>query len=446
MSKFKAQTKRVLEEISYTKNTSNNLSSNSEASTSSSDIEKIYSDISINYPLPITNVDFNLDSSPQTNLRPTNMADALRSTVTLLKNFDGTPSRLEFFLNQIDTFHSRYFNNDLSQQEYVMLAIRSKIVQSAEDFLLTRPDLKTWPEIKLALQQKFSDPITRANLQQQLIFLSRKNESTQDYIQKLKALVTKVNTKICTEVQNAEARAILISQNELTATQNLLANISSELRTLLIVQNPQNLENAIEIINNYEVLTSQTNFKNNYIQNHSKFNNKSSNQTTHNPFTKPMQHPHVSNFAKPFNGRENLHNSPMFQPRFQSQPQRTFKPPNQPSTSNQQRPPFKQSFPQPMSGVSTINRNLPQKSNFAPQRPFQSHFQKTGNPNFTFQELTHVESEENRDCKNLLFNPNDEFNENYYPENFDDESSEEQSLEEQMENFQLQASEETNVV
>lgn len=176
MSKFKAQTKRVLEEISYTKNTSNNLSSNSEASTSSSDIEKIYSDISINYPLPITNVDFNLDSSPQTNLRPTNMADALRSTVTLLKNFDGTPSRLEFFLNQIDTFHSRYFNNDLSQQEYVMLAIRSKIVQSAEDFLLTRPDLKTWPEIKLALQQKFSDPITRANLQQQLIFLSRKNE------------------------------------------------------------------------------------------------------------------------------------------------------------------------------------------------------------------------------------------------------------------------------
>ncbi|KAL1488236.1 hypothetical protein ABEB36_015191 [Hypothenemus hampei] len=136
------------------------------------------------------------------------MADALRSTITLLKTFDGTPSHLETFIHQIGGF--RFSSNT--------------------------PDLNSWHEIKTARRQKFSDPITRVNLQQQLIFLSKqKHESTQDYIQKLKALVTKINTKIWTKVNNLETRNILITQNELTATQNLLANITNELRTLLIV-------------------------------------------------------------------------------------------------------------------------------------------------------------------------------------------------------------------
>lgn len=50
----------------------------------------------------------------------------------------------------------------------------------------------------------------------------------------LKALVTQINTKI-----NTKARTLLIAQNELTAPQNRLANISTELRTLLIVQYSQ---------------------------------------------------------------------------------------------------------------------------------------------------------------------------------------------------------------
>ncbi|XP_076271436.1 uncharacterized protein LOC143203188 [Rhynchophorus ferrugineus] len=160
------------------------------------------------------------------------MAESLRSTVQLLKTFDGTSSKLDSFINQIDTFYARYYTNDQSQQEYVLLAIKSKIIGEAEDFILTRPDLISWDQIKIALQQKFSDPITRCNLQQQLIFLVRnKNEPCLDYIQRLKSINTQINTKICTEVQNLEARNILIKQNELTATQNLLANISKKKKT-----------------------------------------------------------------------------------------------------------------------------------------------------------------------------------------------------------------------
>lgn len=433
MKKFK---KQILGEITYPRLRSNSNASNS--SNPESYIAQLYAETSgLDNTIELSNPNIILE-----------MAEALRSTVNLLKTFDGTPSRLESFINQIDTFHTRYFNTDPSQQEYVVLAIKSKILGSAEDFLLTRPDLKTWDDIKSALQQKFNDPITRANLQQQLIFLTRKNEPVQDYIQNLKALVTKINTKICTEIQNAEARTVLITQNELTATQNLLANIPNELRTLLIVQNPTTLDNAIEIITNYEILTSQNNFKQNYIQNHTKSNSRPS------LFSTPQRPPiYTSN-----NNTQNFQNFPKL---------RNSHPTNRPSSSqnyqsmNQQRrftphtrfphsSPNKQypnNMPQPMSGVSTA---VPQthKSFNQPkyqQRPFQQQFRlpfpQTPQQKYTFQELTHIEDPDyDETCST-----NDYSEENYYLDDLNpDETSPSEDITDQLENFQSPASNETN--
>lgn len=94
------------------------------------------------------------------------MADALRST-------DHTSARLEAFIKQIDTFCTQHFNEDASQQEHVLLAIKSKSINHAEEVLLTGPDLETGDQIRESLRQKFGDPFTRANLKQQLIFLTR---------------------------------------------------------------------------------------------------------------------------------------------------------------------------------------------------------------------------------------------------------------------------------
>ncbi|XP_076271644.1 uncharacterized protein LOC143203410, partial [Rhynchophorus ferrugineus] len=352
------------------------------------------------------------------------MAESLRSTVQLLKTFDGTSSKLDSFINQIDTFYARYYTNDQSQQEYVLLAIKSKIIGEAEDFILTRPDLISWDQIKIALQQKFSDPITRCNLQQQLIFLVRnKNEPCLDYIQRLKSINTQINTKICTEVQNLEARNILIKQNELTATQNLLANISNELRTLLIVQNPQNLDSAIDIITNYEILSSQDRFKNNFTQN---FESKNQN----------------INLKRNLFLKQNLTTYPKNQ--FPSQPipirplpVKTYFPPAYATFGKNfqktQTPYVKSQYPKPMSGVSITPRQ-PQQSNF--QRQYrnqpqqfntnQNHFKNQyppGQQRFKIEELTHVErnlpesSSESNDSE-----MNDQLND--YPFPYDDQNPE----------------------
>lgn len=391
------------------------------------------------------------------------MADALRATVTLLKTFDGNPARLESFINQIDTFHARYFNNDVSQQEYVLLAIKSKLLNSAEELLLTRPDLQTWDQIKLALRQKFSDPITRTNLQQQLIFLTRKNESVQDYILKLKALVTQINNKICTEILNAEARAILIAQNELTATQNLLSNVPNDLRTLLIVQNPPNLDVAIEIISNYEILTSQNSFKNNFLQNMTT-KPKQPNHTFLNNLPKPMnfQPPFWNNFQKPTNFRPPFPSQPI---NINPQPVKHHFPTAQqvfgikPKTNiNQFKPLPPKIYPQPMSGVSIQPRRPP--SQIRPQFNNQPYRQQYRPPQFTFQELTHLENEQEKPeySESDYYPENSDYYPDYYPENsqkpfpgLQDNYSEyvndnNDSPEEQLENFRLTASEIQNPV
>lgn len=448
MKKFHFKPKQTSKDITYPNVTRINRELIQEEA-STSNLTDLYSEISTNL-ISILDENINSNSINSSNNSIVEMADALRSTVSLLKPFDGTPSRLESFINQIDTFHTRYFNADPSQQEFVLLAIKSKIINNAEDFILTRSDLVTWAEIKNVLQQKFSDPITRANLQQQLIFLTKKNESTQDYIQKLKALVTKINTKICTEVTNAEARAILISQNELTATQNLLANISSELRTLLIVQNPQNLNTAIDIITNYEILTSQATFKNNYLQNQNK-SNKPVNQIVSNfqrPFTPQVQRPQNQFFSNQRNQNQFFPNQRNQNHQFPNQFKKSqFRPQNQqPNTPNQKITP-KQTFPQPMSGVSTIKQNSIQTRPQYQNRP-QSYFQQTGRPNFISQELTHIEKENNNDFdyqSESNYYPNEDYNPEF--ENTEDYPSTssmlpcEESLSEQLQNFQLQASE-----
>ncbi|KAL1492570.1 hypothetical protein ABEB36_010810 [Hypothenemus hampei] len=394
MKKLKINSKKLLEDISYPKLPKRNQLEEKESS--ELDINSLHSHISLE--LPIEN--------------NTEMADALRSTVTLLKTFDGTPSHLETFIHQIDTFYTRYFNNDAAQQEYVILAIKSKITKEAENFLLTRPDLNSWHEIKTALRQKFSDPITRANLQQQLIFLSRqRNESTQDYIQKLKALVTKINTKICTEV----------------------------------IQNPQNLDNAIDIITNCEILTSQSYFKNNFIQNHT-----STKQNTQ----KPTNTPFFTNFQKlnqtpiQFPRQPIVKQTPIIrQPHTNTNFQPIFKPATKPQV---QFPKFnqnfnqtnKQQYPQPMSGISVQTQRNP--SQIRPnqfQRSNQNPFQTTNaKPNFTFEELTHLENENDHEINyqaNEEYEIEDELSGNNYP-NFEHDQ---ESLAEKLENFQLTASE-----
>lgn len=377
-----------------------------------------------------------IESNPSPNIR---MCDALKATVSLLKTFDGNTNHLEAFINIIDTFYNRYHAGDESQKEFVNLAIQSKLVGEANDFILTRPDLTSWPTIREALRLKFGDPISRQNLTQQLMFAIRnKNESTLDYVHKLKALVHRISSKIQSEDLDTNTKHTLIAQTELTATHNLMSNVPQELRTVLIIQNPVDLSTAQNLIVNYELINNQISFKSHFNQNVNP--HKSLPKPSSTPFS--QFHPQSQNYNYP---RHQQINKPFpsqpinIQPqmnRFQRQfptnsrvfgkPQNVFKPTN---TSNFPKP-------TPMSGVSVqprtpINQSMSRPNNFRPpsnQTNGNNYWRNDSHANpLVFQEITHLENPEETSGNNpdSFFDPqyNFDYQNHIDPEYTQDEQS-----------------------
>lgn len=331
------------------------------------------------------------------------MCDALRATVSLLKTFDGNTNHLEAFINIIDTFYNRYYTGDESQREFVNLAIASKLVGEANDFVLTRPDLTSWPAIKEALRLKFGDPISRQNLTQQLMFSTKnRNESTLDYVLKLKSLVHRISGKIQSEQLDNNTKQTLIAQTELTATHNLMANVPQELRTVLIIQNPTDLSRAQNLIVNYEMINNQISFKTHFSQTtnpprtlpntsltfpQSQNHNNTRHQQISRPFpSQPINiQPQMNKVQRQFPTNSRVFGKPQ---------QNVFKPTN--NTSNFARP-------TPMSGISVQPRRPINQSTFRPNNNFRPPPNQTtsnywrDNPNanpLVFQEITHLENPE----------------------------------------------------
>lgn len=189
--------------------------------------------------------------------------NAAKEIAHTLRPFTGRSEHLDYFINSVDIFYNRYAASsaDESLKEFVFASITSKIIDEAGDFLLCRPDLKTWADIKIALKLKFGDKTDRNVLLQQLNFLSKnKNESALEFIDKLKLLLSKINLKTQADLTlTSSTKQALIQQAESTAITVLLANVSSELRTILMIHNPKTLEDANTLVFNHSLIEQQIN-------------------------------------------------------------------------------------------------------------------------------------------------------------------------------------------
>lgn len=376
---------------------------------------------------------------------------AAKEIARTLKNFSGKSEHLEFFIASIDKFYDRYFTNtnDASLKEFIFASICSKIIDDAGDFLLCRPDLTTWPEIRNALRQKFGDRVNRQVLSQQLNFLAKtRNENMIDFIERIKILKTRICLKIISDqTLRQETKQALNEQTELTAVTVLMSNSPTDLRTILMFQNPQNLEDANAIVVNHSLLEQQINARS-FVP---KQNNQPTNKPQHNKNTQFYKYQQPSNFQSNF--------QPNFQNTTQNQRQSsslTF--PSQPINIQPRQiqhhfPTNRQVFGKPKDVFSKENSNKP-SGNPTPmsttsripslqtrnsQRPTMhqnfNNFQR--NP-FTITELTHLQEDASA---------SNETQENYYAEDqiqFDPETNEYYYTAEEFDNSQSEPTENEN--
>ncbi|KAL1488826.1 hypothetical protein ABEB36_014622 [Hypothenemus hampei] len=317
--------------------------------------------------------------------------DNIKFHTSLLPTFSGKQEHLESFILSIDEFYSLYFNNSDEQRRLVTAAIKSKLVEDARNFYLSRPDLISWSEIKLGLRQKFGDPITYFVLMQQLQYLKiERNEGIMPFVDRLKTFVQRIIAKIQCEVVDPTSKATLLIQVENTSVLILTANSPQTLKTMLMKQRPTTLDDAVQCVVNYDMIESQVNFTNNNFP------------STRNPTERSNNFKSNQNRTPPNIFRNQVHpvtlppqNRPQTFPSqpipIQSRPINRYYPTNAQvfGQSKPLLPGKRQDSPTPMSTSTAGPSRLQQQRQ--PSVRYQNHFVPTGPRNFVSQELTNVE-------------------------------------------------------
>ena len=306
--------------------------------------------------MPHTDIDSLTQSLSNISLNMTTLT-AAKEIAHTLKSFTGNSDHLEFFISSVDKFYNRYYTGsiDESLKEFVFASICSKLTEEASDFLLCRPDLTTWPKIKDALRQRFGDRINRQVLAQQLNFLTRsRREPILDFIERLKVLKSRISLKIAADDSlNQGTKDALMEQTELTAVTVLMSNSPSELRTILMLNNPKNIDDAGSIVLNHSLIEQQINART-FFPRQEQYNvpqNKTSPQINNRQnfsFMPPnrqivsyMPPPIQQSFVNPFP----LPNNNFIQPQFSSNAGTTLKQPFPNQPINIQPQPIRQHFP-----------------------------------------------------------------------------------------------------
>ncbi|KAF2889806.1 hypothetical protein ILUMI_16367 [Ignelater luminosus] len=225
---------------------------------------------------------------------------AAKEIANTLRYFLGRSEHLESFLNSVDKFHSRYGRTtDNSLNEFVFASICSKITDEAGSFITCRPDLETWPQVKEALKNKFGDKLDRNELQQQFIFLTRnRNQNISDFLKRLKIIKMRLNLKMNSDPDlDAGTKISLINQNEATAVTVLITKTNAKLKTLLMLKNPKNIDEATSLVLNHSLMEQQINLRHATNKNHH-HQQKPSQHIRHN-ITHPLSSPSQSHNPLP---------------------------------------------------------------------------------------------------------------------------------------------------
>lgn len=339
----------------------------------------------------IDNLNINTLSAPlQSNSNRIKMEN-IRFHTTLLPTFSGKQEHLESFILSVDEFFATYYNGTNEQKQLVTAAIKSKLVEDARNFCLSRPDLNNWNAIKTGLRQKFGDPVTYQILLQELQYIKiNKYESLLQFVERIKTFVQRIIAKIQCEVLDQASKLTLLSQVENTAVLILTANSPQTLKTMLMIQRPNSLDAAFQHVINYNMIESQVNFtqiNTVHHQRHQQNQNQQFNTNTQNRHTRPVHKPLFNPFA-PGNQFTQPKQFPSQPINIQSRPNVNRHYPTNSQVFGRQ-PQFKPKFdtPTPMSTSTAGPSRLFQQRQ--PQR--YNNFQPSGQRNFISQELTNLE-------------------------------------------------------
>lgn len=289
----------------------------------------------------------------------------LKLYIDTIPQYEGNPHTLNIFLDNCEILISQFFDATNQQlNSFLLRALMSKLIGRALMLIGSRTELRTWPEIKQALQLSFGDQRNIDCLVQDLIVLRPlKNETPYNFGMRCQETRSLVISKLNASNDTVTEKTIKIRNYNDLALKTFIRGLTGQLQNNIRLRNPDSLEVAMSLV------IEEENFM--YSQNRSNtLNNQSythiprmapARQTTHHPNFSQNNNANYRNFQSP-HLQTPISNNRSSQPGF---------------VNNQFRPPIP-SF-QPRQGFNNFNRPFNQNpqtqwrpnNNFSTQRqPF----------------------------------------------------------------------------
>lgn len=282
------------------------------------------SDTNIEELISSFNNSLNLEENVSgSNINPNNMANnneqiniqMLKLTVDLILPYDGNNATLIQFIENCQFLIDTYSNvGNVVINNYILRAIRSKLVGRANLLVGCRTELDNWNLLKDALEQCFGDKRSLECLEQDLLMAHPfKNESTLDFARRLQVLkshlVQRINSFSVTEMP-VNTKEIYRRQYDQMALKTLIRNLTGLLQQTIRIKNPASIEAAITFI------IEEDNF--NYSQNNFKFKNNSKTNINSESYNRQVSNNH--NHHSSYTGNPNQ----LPRQQFQQSPQTNF--------------------------------------------------------------------------------------------------------------------------
>lgn len=260
----------------------------------------------------------------------------LRLYIDNIPKYDGNPNTLGIFIDNCETLIATFSDEHNPQiNQFILRAIISKLVGRALILIGSRIELRTWNDIKNALNLSFSDQRNIDCLEQDLINLRPlKNETPYNFGMRCQDARSLIISKLNTLGFDDQERMIRINNYNSLALRTFLRGLSGQIQNNVRLRNPDSLEKAMSLVIEEEnfmysqyrtnTLNSQATFKPMTRLAPINFNQqqpKNFQYNTTQQIQRPLQTQHFTQPQFPQTFRNPIFQQNTFRPQFTPQPQ-----------------------------------------------------------------------------------------------------------------------------
>lgn len=164
-----------------------------------------------------------------------------------IQEFHGEPEELKNFIEAVETVWPYVLQFDETGVKFFFVNIKRKVKGEAQKILNIYNSITNWNELKSILNNNFSEKKSSNKIYDELRNVDFQG-TVLNFYNKIRSILSRLNLKIQSEVNNRADLIRISESNNRQALEIFKTKLGEPMFTVLQCRNPQNLEEALDIL------------------------------------------------------------------------------------------------------------------------------------------------------------------------------------------------------